>query len=57
MTGAIPVIDLPDGTLMWDSTSIIEHLDRAADLPANRGVLPNDPTQRFLAYLLDDLSD
>lgn len=56
-TGAIPVVDLPDGMPMWDSTSIIEHLDQAADLPADRGVIPDDPTQRFLAYLLDDLSD
>ena len=56
-TGAIPVVDLPDGTPMWDSTSIIEHLDHAADRPAGRSVLPDDPTQRFLAYLLDDLSD
>lgn len=56
-TGAIPVIDTPSGTPMWDSTSMIEHLDQAPDLPAGRGVLPDDPTQRFLAYLLDDLSD
>ena len=56
-TGAIPVVDLPDGTPTWDSTSMIEHLDQAADVPPNHGVLPDDPTQRFLAYLLDDLSD
>ncbi len=56
-TGAIPVIDTPAGTPMWDSTSMIEHLDRTADVPNDRRVLPDDPTQRFLAYLLDDLSD
>jgi glutathione S-transferase len=56
-TGAIPVVDTPSGQPMWDSTSMIEHLDQAPDLPAGRGVLPDDPTLRFLAYLLDDLSD
>jgi glutathione S-transferase len=56
-TGAIPVVDTPAGTPMWDSTSIIEHLDRDDDVPEGRGVLPEDPTLRFLAYLLDDLSD
>lgn len=56
-TGAIPVVDLPDRTPAWDSTSMIEHLDQVADMPANRGVLPDDPTQRFFAYLIDDLSD
>ena len=56
-TGAIPVVDTPSGQPMWDSTSMIEHLDQAPDLPAGRGVLPDDPTLRFLAYLLDDVSD
>ena len=56
-TGAIPVIDLPDGTPMWDSTSMICHFDQLPETARARGVLPDDPTQRFLAYLLDDLSD
>ncbi|MGB7880089.1 MAG: glutathione S-transferase C-terminal domain-containing protein, partial [Ilumatobacteraceae bacterium] len=56
-SGAIPVVDTPSGQPMWDSTSMIEHLDQAPDLPAGRGVLPDDPTLRFLAYLLDDVSD
>ena len=56
-TGAIPVIDTPSGVPMWDSTSMIEHLDQASDRPPGRGVLPDDPTLRFLAYLLDDFSD
>ena len=56
-TGAIPVVDTPSGEPMWDSTSIIEHLDQSPDTPPAHGVLPDDPTQRFLCYLLDDLSD
>ncbi|MCP4960488.1 MAG: hypothetical protein GY925_14620 [Actinomycetia bacterium] len=53
--GGIPVVCTPDGVPMWDSTTIIEHLDLAT--PAERSVLPEDTTLRFLAYLLDDFSD
>ncbi len=54
-TGGIPVVTSPDGALMWDSTTVIEHLDHStAD---DDRVLPDDPTLRFLAYLLDDFSD
>lgn len=53
--GGIPVVVGPDGVPMWDSTTIIEHLD-AATLP-ERSVLPGDPTLRFLAFLIDDFSD
>jgi glutathione S-transferase len=56
-TGGIPVVTESDGTLMWDSTTIIEHLDVRGDAGPDRGVLPDDPTLRFLAYLLDDFSD
>lgn len=54
-TGGIPVVTDPDGALMWDSTTIIEHLDLGA--AAEHRVLPDDPTLRFLAHLLDDFSD
>ncbi|MAH11959.1 MAG: hypothetical protein CL403_12660, partial [Acidimicrobiaceae bacterium] len=37
-TGGIPVVAEPDDALMWDSTTIIEHLDLRAD--ADRHVLP-----------------
>ena len=53
--GGIPVVTDPDGVPMWDSTSIIEHLDLATDRA--RSVLPSDSTLRFLAYLIDDFSD
>ena len=54
-TGGIPVVTDPDGHLMWDSTTIIEHLDTLT--PAERSITPSDPTQRFLSHLLDDFSD
>jgi glutathione S-transferase len=54
-TGGIPVVTGPTGELMWDSTTIIEHLDSATD--PRRGVLPEDSTLRFTSYLLDDFSD
>jgi len=54
-TGGIPVVAAPDGTLLWDSTTIIEHLGH--DTPASHSVLPDDPTLRFVTYLIDDFSD
>ncbi len=53
--GGIPVVTSPAGEFLWDSTSIIEHLENSA--PDDASVLPADPTLRFLAYLLDDFSD
>ncbi len=55
--GGIPVVTTPDGVPMWDSTSMIEHLDTLDDRPEGRSVLPADPTLSFLAHLLDDYSD
>lgn len=55
--GGIPVVTGPSGVPMWDSTSLIEHLDGADDRPEDRSVQPDDPTLRFLSYLLDDFSD
>jgi glutathione S-transferase len=52
--GGIPVVTTPDGELVWDSTSIILHLDRRHP---ERSVVPADPTLAFLAYLVDDFSD
>lgn len=54
--GGIPVVTTPDGELMWDSTAIIVHLD-AIGAGTGPSVLPEDPTLRFLAHLLDDVSD
>ena len=52
--GGIPIVVDPDGVMMWDSTSIINHLDRA--LPEH-SVRPVDPGLGFLCDLLDDFSD
>jgi glutathione S-transferase len=52
--GGIPVVTDPDGEMIWDSTSIILHLDTRFP---ERAVLPDDPTLRLLAYALDDFAD
>jgi glutathione S-transferase len=52
--GGIPVVTTPEGELIWDSTSVILHLETRHPEPA---VLPPDPVLAFLAYLLDDFSD
>jgi len=53
-SGGIPVVEAPDGTLMWDSTSVILHLDTRFP---ERSVRPSDPVLAFLDALLDDFSD
>lgn len=53
--GGIPVVTNPAGEFLWDSTTIIEHLELST--PGDASVLPADPALRFLAYLLDDFSD
>jgi glutathione S-transferase len=52
--GGMPVVEEPGGGFIWDSTSVILHLDTC--FPA-RAVLPDDPAQRFLCFLLDDVVD
>lgn len=52
--GGIPAGRTPEGELMWDSTAMIHHLERRFPEPA---VLPPDPVQRFLCYLIEDVSD
>jgi glutathione S-transferase len=52
--GGIPVVTTPDGEMIWDSTSIIVHLETRL---REYAVQPSDPTLRFLDYLLDDFSD
>ena len=53
-SGGIPALRTGDGEFMWDSSAVIEYCER---VDAARGVLPPDPTQPFLCYLLEDLSD
>ena len=52
--GGIPMVETPDGAMMWDSTAMIHHLEHAFPAPS---VLPDDPVQRFLAYVVEDFAD
>lgn len=52
--GGIPPVATPDGTLMWDSTAMIHHLEERFPEPS---VLPPDPVSRFLCYVVEDVAD
>ncbi len=52
--GGVPAVETPDGEFMWDSTAMIHHLELRFPDPA---VLPADPVQRFLCYIVEDLAD
>ena len=53
-TGGIPAARTAEGEIMWDTTAMILHLE--GRWPERR-VLPPDPVQRFLCFLLEDFSD
>ncbi|KWV91572.1 glutathione S-transferase family protein [Erythrobacter sp. YT30] len=51
----IPVVELPDGTLLQDTTLIIDHFEAAdSDTP---GVYPETPRQRLASMLLETYGD
>jgi len=52
--GGVPAVETPDGEFMWDSTAMIHHFELRFPQPA---VLPTDPVQRFLCYVIEDLAD
>jgi glutathione S-transferase len=52
--GGVPAMQTPDGEFMWDSTAMIHHLELRFP---ERAVLPPDPVQRFLDYVVEDATD
>ncbi|MEN9719242.1 MAG: hypothetical protein RIQ99_2120, partial [Pseudomonadota bacterium] len=46
----IPVVETPDGTLLQDSTAIIEHCEAVLDGPSFQ---PEGPTQNVIAQIID----
>jgi glutathione S-transferase len=52
--GGVPAVETPGGEFMWDSTPMIHHLELRFPEPA---VLPDDPVQRFLCYVVEDAAD
>ncbi len=52
--GGVPMVETPEREMMWDSTAMIHHLELAHPEPT---VLPPDPVQRFLAYVVEDFAD
>ncbi len=52
--GGVPAVQTPAGEFMWDSTAMIHHLELRFPEPA---VLPPDPVQRFVCYVIEDAAD
>ncbi|MCZ8324758.1 MAG: glutathione S-transferase N-terminal domain-containing protein [Sphingomonadaceae bacterium] len=50
----IPVLEYPEGTFANDSTPLIYDLEARHQ---ERGVVPPDPAQAFIAHLLEDFAD
>ncbi len=52
--GGVPPVETPEGEFMWDTTAMIHYLERRFP---DRAVLPPDPVQRFLDYVVEDAVD
>ncbi|MBI1261746.1 MAG: glutathione S-transferase [Rhizobiales bacterium] len=51
----IPIVQYPDGSWHNDSTPMIFDLEKS--FPNDRGVMPSDPADAFLSFLLEDFGD
>jgi len=52
--GGIPSVTTPEGEIVWDSTSILLHLETRHPAPS---IVPPDPTLAFLGHVIEDFSD
>jgi glutathione S-transferase len=52
--GGVPALEIAPGEFVWDTTAVIHHLETRFPEP---GVLPPDPVQRFLDYVIEDAAD
>jgi glutathione S-transferase len=52
--GGVPALETAPGEFVWDTTAVIHHLETRFPEP---GVLPDDPLQRFLDYVVEDACD
>ena len=50
----MPQIEMPDGTWLTDTTSIIQHFEREMPEPS---LSPRDPAAHFISLLLEDFGD
>ncbi len=51
----MPVVQLPNGDYMADSTPILLEIEK--DRPSERSILPDDPGHAFLARIIEDMAD
>ena len=52
--GGIPAVETPEGEFMWDTTSMMHHLELRFPDPRT---FPSDSVQRFLCYVIEDAAD